>query len=254
MPTEQAPVTTEVSELPQAIAEVGFAIVENVVDDFEIARLIGAISQAQGNGLLQRDGHSYAIRNLLHVVDAVGELVRSEALRRSIDPVVGNNAFAVRGILFDKIPSANWKVAWHQDLTIEVHMRKDIAGFGPWSIKAGIPHVQPPIPILEQMLAVRFHLDDCRTENGPLRVIPGSHRYGKLTVDEMLDLKKRRGEKVLTVPRGGLILMKPLLVHASSPAIRPDHRRVIHLEFTAAELPDNLEWFSQVPLASGHQN
>jgi Phytanoyl-CoA dioxygenase (PhyH) len=254
LPAEQMAVITEVSELPETIAELGFAIVENVFDDFEIARLIGAISQAQGKGLLQRDGNSYAIRNLLHVVDAVGELTRSEAIRRYIKPVVGNNAFAVRGILFDKIPSANWKVAWHQDLTIEVRKRKEIAGFGPWSIKVGIPHVQPPIPILEQMLAVRIHLDDCRAENGPLRVIPGSHRYGKLTVDEMLDLKKRRGESVLTVPRGGLILMKPLLVHASSPAIRPDHRWVIHLEFTAVELPDNLEWFSRTPLETNCQN
>jgi hypothetical protein len=226
----------------QAIAENGFAIVAGAIGEAECQRLIVATSDAVGKGLLKRRGNSYAIRDLLNLVPAVRELARCSAVRSYIEPVLGPTAFAVRGILFDKVASANWLVAWHQDLTIEVSERVDTPDFGPWSVKAGVPHVQPPISILQQMLAVRIHLDDCHAENGPLRVIPGSHRHGRQTIDEVLDRRALHGEVVLTARRGDIILMRPLLVHASSSAIRPDHRRVIHLEYSGAELPGDLRW------------
>jgi ectoine hydroxylase-related dioxygenase (phytanoyl-CoA dioxygenase family) len=140
------------------------------------------------------------------------------------------------------VAEANWKVPWHQDLTIEVRERIDMPGFGPWSVKGGVAHVQPPVSLLEQMLAVRIHLDDSTAENGPLRVIPGSHRAGRLTVEEMLELREKHGEVALSVARGGVILMRPLLAHASSAAERPTNRRVVHLEFAAGELPGGLRW------------
>ncbi len=121
-----------------------------------VSVLIVATSDAVGKGLLKRCGNSYAIRDLFNHVPAVRELAKCSAVRSYIEPVLGPTAFAVRGILFDKVASANWLVAWHQDLTIEVNERVDTPGFGPWSVKAGVPHVQPPISILQQMGAVRI--------------------------------------------------------------------------------------------------
>ena len=98
----------------------------------------------------------------------------------------------VRAILFDKTPSANWKVVWHQDLTIAVRERGVVSGFGPWSEKEGVVHVQPPIELLERMLAVRVHLDDCGADNGPVRVLPASHRVGRLSGEAIDEWRKLR--------------------------------------------------------------
>ena len=143
---------------------------------------------------------------------------------------------------------ANWKVPWHQDLTIEVRKKLDVSGFGPWSTKAGVVHVQPPASTLENMLAVRIHLDDCDESNGPLRVIPGSHRLGRLTSEQILRIAAQPAVRC-TVPAGGVMLMRPLLVHASSACRDPRHRRVIHLEFAAGALPAGLEWHTHPMLA-----
>jgi hypothetical protein len=97
-----------------------------------------------------------------------------------VEPVLGDRFFAVRGILFDKIPDANWKVPWHQDVTIAVEERVEVEGFGPWSIKADVLHVQPPAEVLEHMVSVRLPLDNCDEENGALRVIHGSHLHGRI--------------------------------------------------------------------------
>jgi ectoine hydroxylase-related dioxygenase (phytanoyl-CoA dioxygenase family) len=156
----------------------------------------------------------------------------------------------VRALFFDKTPKANWRVSWHQDLTIPTRRRVEVPGFGPWSEKAGIPHVQPPASVLERMLTVRIHLDPCDSFNGPVRVLPGTHRHGKLTpaVIEAFRVSVQPVEAV--VPAGGLLLMHPLLLHASSPALRPVHRRVIHLEYAADPLPSPLEWHEQQSLQS----
>ena len=102
--------------------------------------------------------------------------------------------------------------------------------------------MQPPTNVMNQVLALRLHLDDCRAENGALKVLPGTHRDVPLGTAEIEQLAGAGSEVVCEVPAGGAILMNPLLFHASSPMNRPGHRRVIHLEFTAMELPPPLEW------------
>jgi ectoine hydroxylase-related dioxygenase (phytanoyl-CoA dioxygenase family) len=104
--------------------------------------------------------------------------------------------------------------------------------------------VIPPREILEQMLALRLHIDDCGPDNGPLRVLPGSHRHGRLAPDAILALRKSTPEKICTASAGDLLAMKPLLLHASSIATAPSHRRVIHIEFANSELPSPLRWFA----------
>lgn len=184
----------------------------------------------------------YALRNLLEDVPEVTALADSTAVRALVAPTLGPGCFPVRGILFDKTPEANWNVVWHQDLSIAVRERRDVEGFGPWSEKAGVVHVQPPASVLERMLTVRLHLDDCDEINGPLLVLPGSHRGGRLTAPEIQERRAQTAGVPCPVPGGGALLMRPLLLHASSASQSPRHRRVIHLEYAAEALPGGLRW------------
>jgi ectoine hydroxylase-related dioxygenase (phytanoyl-CoA dioxygenase family) len=157
----------------------------------------------------------------------------------------GRRAFAVRATLFDKTAACNWPVAWHQDVTIPVRERRCVAGFEAWTSKGGAPHVRPPARVLASMLAVRIHLDGSNAANGPLRVVPGSHRHGILGAGDVRCLARWQATAECHVPAGGALLMRPLLVHASSRARAPSHRRVIHLEFAAEDLPGGLAWPEQ---------
>jgi ectoine hydroxylase-related dioxygenase (phytanoyl-CoA dioxygenase family) len=132
-----------------------------------------------------------------------------------------------------------------QDLTIVVRERREVPGFGPWTIKAGINHVQPPADILNHILGIRLHLDESGPDNGPLRVVPGSHKQGRLSAEKVAEWQKANSV-VCTVPRGGALLMRPLLLHASSACVAPKPRRVIHLEFAAGPLPGGLEWYDRI--------
>jgi ectoine hydroxylase-related dioxygenase (phytanoyl-CoA dioxygenase family) len=181
----------------------------------------------------------------LRDVPAVRALARSSAIRALAEAAIGSGAFAVRGILFDKTPEANWKVAWHQDVTIAVTARREVPGFGPWTEKDGVVHVQPSLGVLADMVAMRVHLDDCGESNGPLRVLPGSHHAGRLDAAAIQRWRRDVPEVLCAVPRGGVLAFRPLLLHASSAATRPDHRRVVHLEFAAAELPGGLVWYER---------
>lgn len=217
-------------------------VIDQLVPDSAVRALAGALEHVRLEFALQRRGRIHAIRNLLEAVPEVQELARSQPIRSIAEAVLGPAAFVVRGILFDKTPDANWKVTWHQDLTIAVKERCEAPGCRAWSDKAGIPHVQPPTDILQRMLAVRVHLDDCGPESGPLQVIPGSHRSGRLDAAEVSSWRATSRPALCTTGRGGAVLMRPLLLHASSPAEVPEHRRVVHLEFAAEELPHGIRW------------
>jgi ectoine hydroxylase-related dioxygenase (phytanoyl-CoA dioxygenase family) len=226
----------------------GFALCKAALDNAQIEGLLRALSEEtddSDSGARRKGGALYARRNLLDVA-AVRELARSERVRELVTPILGEGCFAVRGILFDKTPEANWKVVWHQDLSIAVQEKRDAPGFGPWSEKAGVTHVQPPIEILERMLAVRLHLDACDETNGPLRVLAGSHRRGRLDAAQISAAREATPETVCLAPRGGALLMRPLLLHASSPATVAAHRRVLHLEWAGEELPHGLMWHNRV--------
>jgi ectoine hydroxylase-related dioxygenase (phytanoyl-CoA dioxygenase family) len=148
----------------------------------------------------------------------------------------------VRAIYFDQSAEANWGVPWHQDLTIALRARVEVAGFGPWSTKEGIPHVQPPADLLAQMLTIRQHLDDTDESNGALQVLPGSHREGRLSNDRIREWRARRAEFLCSAAAGDALLMRPLLLHASGHSTSPRHRRVLHIEYAGFALPEALEW------------
>ena len=231
--------------LQYEIEENGFAIRENILSPSEVTQLLAAIAQIDEPSALRRRDSIYAFRNLLDASPDIRELTNSTAIRNLVEPILGTEAFPVRSILFDKIADANWKVPWHQDVTIAVQERIETEGFGPWSIKADVLHVQPPAHILENMLSVRLHLDPCYAENGALRVIPSSHRQSRIPEDQIATIREQSPEFICESGIGGALLMRPLLLHASSPSQVPGHRRVIHIDFASVSLPNGLRWFSE---------
>ncbi len=226
--------------LPEAITEDGCALLPPV--DKDILDALTAALEAADIAGRQRHGAVYAIRNLLEAVPAVAEFARSAAALEFVMQVLGPNCFPVRGLLFDKNASANWSVPWHQDLAIAVRERKEVEGFSAWTVKEGVFHVQPPASILESMVTLRLHLDPCGAANGPLRVLQGSHRYGRLSPPQIDDLRQRSTPRDMTAASGEILIMRPLLLHSSSVADDPSRRRVIHLEYAAGLLPSGLEW------------
>lgn len=206
-----------------------------------------------------RRGRMYAARNLLEH-NYMRELAQSQSLLTIVTSILGPQPFCVRGILFDKLPEANWHVGWHQDQAIPVEKRIDVSGFGPWSVKAGVVHVEPPVAVLDRMLTLRVHLDDCDASNGALRLLPGSHRNGRLSVDAVRERMAVGDAVTCAMEAGDVLAMRPLLLHASSRMKTSEseageagegisatsrRRRVIHLEYAADALPGGLQWHRQ---------
>ena len=152
------------------------------------------------------------------------------------------DAVAVQCTVFDKTPHKNWLVALHQDRSIPVREKVDGAGLSGWSEKEGDIFVQPPSSLLENLTAVRVHIDSCPVQNGGLRVVPGSHRLGLLTAQGADDYRARAGEVAIPAAQGDALVMKPLILHASSKASSGERRRVLHFVFGPRTLPLGLEW------------
>jgi ectoine hydroxylase-related dioxygenase (phytanoyl-CoA dioxygenase family) len=223
----------------------GFYICEDVISAVEVERLKCCVQQIPDDRQeVRRKGSVYGVRNLLEICPEVRGLASQPSIRQFIRPILGRSAFAVRAVFFDKAPGANWSLGWHQDNVVSVRERLDAPGFVGWSRKAGVWHVQPPAEILAGMIAIRVHLDDSGPQNGPLRVLPGSHRCG--WIEDLDDWKRRVPEVACRVGRGGVVVMRPLTLHASAPSVSTEHRRVIHIEYANGELPYGLVWNNRV--------
>ena len=225
----------------------GFMIVDGVLGSTRIASLIEATrayASVGHDGALDRGGEVYGARDLLWRCPEIFSLANDPEVLALIHPILGPRAFPVRGLFFDKTLSTNWNLPWHQDLTIAVQFRREVPGFGPWTRKAGIPHTHAPADLLDRMVTIRLHLDDSGHGDGPLRVLPGSHRAGKLSGQALAAWSCRAGELAVdcVVPAGGAVIMRPLLIHSSASRTIPGHRRVIHLEYAAENPPGGLAW------------
>ncbi len=221
----------------------GFQIFPGVIEAAGVDSLIADLPLlAARPETKQRGGRVYGARNLLRLLPSVERLATDSPFSELAEELLGAPAFPVRGIFFDKVPGANWDVAWHQDLTIAVRERRDAAGFNKWTVKNGVPHVEPPPEILEGLITLRLHLDDCDAANGALRVVPGSRAGGVLTSDQVANRAKGADVFTCEVARGDVVAMRPLTLHSSHASESPSHRRVIHVEFATAGLPHGLEW------------
>ena len=224
------------ADICASILDDGFGLVEGVFDEDEVSKLSEAVG-TKASASPRKGG----VRDLLEL-EEIRTLSMSETLGGLVRPILGGAAKVVRATLFDKTDKANWKVPWHQDVTIAVCRRVETEGFGPWSLKAGVLHVQAPTEVLQKMISVRVHLDDCPAVNGALRVIAGSHHLGRMPADSAGQFLRSGGVITCAMKRGGVLLMRPLLFHASSAATVPSHRRVIHFDYAAAELPVGMGW------------
>ncbi len=169
--------------------------------------------------------------------EAVARLALDVRLTDIASRWLGAAAIPFKATLFDKSPGANWLVAWHQDTALPIAQRCEAAGWGPWSEKAGVTYAHAPARALERVIALRIHLDDSTTDNGPLRVLPGTHTLGVLGDAEIHQLLLRVHPAQCTVLAGGVVAMRPLIIHASSRLNGRSPRRVLHLEYaTSLEL------------------
>jgi ectoine hydroxylase-related dioxygenase (phytanoyl-CoA dioxygenase family) len=227
-------------ELMASLDAQGFCLVPDIADSARIEGLKTALAQSEV-ARAERDGQTYGARNLLHVAE-VRAVAASAKVAACLAPLLGPSFRLVRGLFFDKTAGANWPVPWHQDLSLAVRERCDLPGWINWTVKRSVTHVQPPSEILARMVTMRLHLDDCGAENGPLRVIPGSHCLGTLGRAEVLTETQRPPETIVA-EAGDALFMRPLILHASSSAQAPHHRRVLHLEFAPVGLlPCELRW------------
>jgi len=214
----------------------GFCLVKNFFDAHLVRRLLDAVDE------LSYDNTEYGVRSLLQKTPALTEFINSPQVRALIEPVLGRTAAPVRSIYFDKNPQANWNVAWHQDTTIAVKEKFTLPGFGPWSEKSGVVHVEPPVEILQNILTMRIHLDKTGADNGALRVLPGSHQHGRIHSREILSLVENDTVVTCAAEPGDVLLIRPLLLHSSRKSRHPSHIRIIHIEFSSVTLPSPLQW------------
>ena len=232
------------------LQEDGFAILLNVFGYQRIEDLIDSVAKIDNDEGVRSRGGVFAVRNLLVLSPAINELSYSPKVRSIVEEHLARPSFPVRGTLFDKTAGANWLVPWHQDLTICVSDRIDVPGYGPWTVKSGVFHVQPPASILEGMLSVRIHLDDCDHSNGALRVLPGTHALGRLTHKQIAEQQGSVASVSCAVRTGDVVLMRPLLLHASSAATKAVHRRVIHIDYASSQLAGGLRWSIVPPVVA----
>jgi ectoine hydroxylase-related dioxygenase (phytanoyl-CoA dioxygenase family) len=228
------------------ITNKGFATVEAVYSNAEIDSLLQVLAQIDSTkATFRKTADLFAIRQFLKEVPNAVPLIFTPTLTTIISKVFGDDFFVVKSIYFDKPSASNWFVAYHQDLTISVDSKQeDVQGFGPWTVKQNQFAVQPPLAILQDNFTIRIHLDDTDANNGALKVINQSHLKG-IYRPETIDWEKET-ETICPVKKGGIMFMKPLLLHASNKTTNQAQRRVIHIEFSRSDLPENLNWSEQM--------
>ena len=218
----------------ELIRKQGYAIIPDILESNEVNRLLDEFSRADLPR--SRAGLRHAMK-----VAAVAAVAHDARLIGIAREALGAEAFPFRATLFDKTPSANWLVVWHQDTALPLQGRHEFPGWGPWSVKDGVNYAHAPASALSQVLALRVHLDDSTAENGPLRVLPGTHTLGVLTDEALHDLSTKIAAVECLASQGGVLAMRPLIVHASSKSQSEISRRVLHIEYAeSARIADGL--------------
>jgi ectoine hydroxylase-related dioxygenase (phytanoyl-CoA dioxygenase family) len=204
----------------------GYAIVPQVVTAEDIRRLLSDFEQ------LTSQRTRAGVRHLLSN-PVVAELAADLCLLGIAQSVLGSDAFPFKATLFDKSSDANWLITWHQDTALPLREKIEIPAWGPWSTKEGIIYAHAPSNALERVVALRLHLDDSEQENGPLRIIPGSQSRGVLSDQQVETIVGEAEHVTCLIKQGGVIVMRPLIIHASSKSQSDKPRRVLHIEYAS---------------------
>jgi ectoine hydroxylase-related dioxygenase (phytanoyl-CoA dioxygenase family) len=207
--------------------DLGYAIEPEIFSPADIGRVKTALAGEPLNRSRAGARHILASR-------PIAELACDERLLAMASQWLGARAIPFKATLFEKSPTANWLVAWHQDTALPVDAVRAAPGWGPWSEKFGVPYAHAPARALEKIVALRIHLDDCDDSNGSLRVLPGTHTDGVLTDAQVLERAQRIEPVDCHTLAGGVVAMRPLIIHASSKATADKPRSVVHIEYTAS--------------------
>jgi ectoine hydroxylase-related dioxygenase (phytanoyl-CoA dioxygenase family) len=213
------------------IEESGYAVVPGVIDGGVIDHFLAEIGDA---GLRRSRA---GIRHILNYAPAAA-LADSVAMMSIAKSVLGKGATPFRATLLDKSPESNWLVVWHQDTALPLREKKEAPGWGPWSVKDGVSYAHAPASALNGVLALRLHLDDSASDNGPLRVLSGTHRSGLLDEEAIRSLAATVAPVECLVEKGGVVAMRPLILHASSKSESERPRRVLHIEYAESRFVD----------------
>lgn len=223
------------------ISNKGFTIINDVFSEKEINQIINVIGSIDtSKETFRKSEDLFAIRQFLKEVPESHQFIFNDNVNKIINEIFGNDYFVVKSIYFDKPEKSNWYVSYHQDLTISVDKKLDLNGYAPWTTKQNQFAVQPPIYYLKNIFTIRIHLDDTDENNGALKVVPNSHSkeiYRPETIDWNVET-----EEICSVNKGGIMIMKPLILHGSNRTTNHQKRRVIHIEFSNMELPEEINW------------
>jgi ectoine hydroxylase-related dioxygenase (phytanoyl-CoA dioxygenase family) len=207
-----------------SVRDRGFAIIPDLLTSADFEPLTATLRDPGTQR--SRAGVRHAMR-----FSCVSALARDERLLGLAHKILGESAFPFKATLFDKSSTANWLVVWHQDTALPLKQQRDMPEWGPWSTKDGLTYAHAPARALSKILALRVHLDDSTADNGPLRVLPGTHVRGVLTDEAIHDLSIKIPPIDCCVAMGGILAMRPLVVHASSKSRTESPRRVLHIEY-----------------------
>jgi ectoine hydroxylase-related dioxygenase (phytanoyl-CoA dioxygenase family) len=226
----------------------GFAIINSVYTENEIDEIISLIEKGTQdkteNTTFRKSEDLFAIRQFHKEFPETVPFIFNRKLKDIITTNFGEGYFITKSIYFDKPEKSNWFVAYHQDLTISVNQKTEVANFKNWTVKQNQFAVQPPNEILQNNFTIRIHLDKTTKDNGALKVINNSHSKGVFKVDDL----EVENETICEVEKGAIMIMKPLLFHASNKTTNNERRRVIHIEFSNQQLPEGLEWSEKTVL------
>lgn len=223
-----------------SFAKDGFEVVNHFIPpvNLDAIRLETCGLGSGADGVIKRGG----IRNAEKHLASVRALLASNTLAVHAERYLGGTPHFVRAIIFDKTPINNWLVSWHQDKTIAVSAKKNIEGWGPWSVKCGVHHVQPGMDVLETMVTFLLHIDASNEQNGCLHIAPGSHRFGLMSQPEIDRYIAGITPVSCVAEQGSALVMRPHILHSSRKAPKPTRRRVLHVEYSSYALPCGLTW------------
>ena len=227
------------------IFENGFTVINDIFSTEQIQEILAKIESADTtNSTFRKSNDIFAIRQFLKEIPAIQKIVLGYKLRELITELFGQNYFVSKSIYFDKPEQSNWFVAYHQDLTISVDKKLALENFGPWTVKQNQFAVQPPLDFLENNFTIRIHLDNTDENNGALKVIPKSHLKGEYRAEKIN--WETETESICRILKGGIMIMRPLLMHSSSRTTNNTKRRVVHIEFSNKELNNGLNWSERI--------
>jgi ectoine hydroxylase-related dioxygenase (phytanoyl-CoA dioxygenase family) len=142
----------------------------------------------------------------------------------------------IRAVAFRKDAEANWLVPPHQDRSIPVPSANLLPGFDNLTRKDGGWQAEAPEGVLQRMRNCRIFIDAATVDDGPLEVVPGSHRRGRILQSDIPAIVARGQWHPIIGAAGDLVVLSPLLLHRSRRAAVPSGRRVLQLECLPVDL------------------